>query len=111
MVETLAQWEESISGQRVETDSHAESVNHLHSSYIATPSADPGYVPEPQLTAGCQESTGSGHRGLLGHLVIFKPVEEPMNYNRNIKWLITLLVSGTAAIDPICSTILYRMRL
>lgn len=45
---------------------------------------------------------------LLDRLIIIKTVKVPFEYNRNIKWLITFLISGAAAVDPISSTIFYR---
>lgn len=87
--------------------------NHdqLSPSYIAAISAVPAPVPDQASSGDAQGSRYSRHRGIFPGLVLIKTVEQPMAYGRNFKWLITFLVSGAAAIDPISSTIFYRKHL
>ena len=85
--------------------------DHLFPSYLAASSAVP--VPVSVLDASEESRNGpcSKHRGLFNHLIVVKAIEEPIAYSRRLKWFITFLAAGAAAIDPISSTILYRTHL
>lgn len=50
----------------------------------------------------------SKRRGLLGRLTIIPEVENPYDYTRKTKWLITLIVALAAAAAPLGSSIFYR---
>lgn len=56
-------------------------------------------------THNSSASTLIGH---LNQLIVIRTVENPSEYSSRVKWLITLLVSGAAATDPLSGTIFYR---
>jgi hypothetical protein len=48
-------------------------------------------------------------RGWLASMVIIPEVEEPKNYDRRTKWIITLIVAIGAIAAPLGSAIIFRM--
>ncbi|CAD6586120.1 MAG: hypothetical protein ASARMPREDX12_002275 [Alectoria sarmentosa] len=46
-------------------------------------------------------------KGFLDRVTVIKHVNTPLEYGTLTKWMITLIVAGAAAIDPISSTIFY----
>ena len=48
--------------------------------------------------------------GLLGRLTLIYEAEEPHNYPRNIKWLITFWIAVAAITAPMGSSIIYRKK-
>lgn len=62
----------------------------------------------PQVPENHHEHAAIRCNGVLKQLLLIKTASEPLAYGIATKWLITLVVAGAAAVDPISSTILYR---
>ncbi len=88
------------------------SIDQLSSWYVAAISAVPAAVQAPRPIRDDIHDIRNVHhskpRGLFGHFVVIKTVQDPVTYSRKTKWFITLLVAAAAGLDPIGSTIFYR---
>lgn len=85
--------------------------DQIFPSYVAASAAVPVPISIPDPPGDIRNRPSSRHRGLFNHLVVVKTIEEPVAYSRKLKWMITFLAAGAAAIDPISSTIFYRTHL
>lgn len=85
--------------------------NHLFPSYAAASAAVPVPVLAKDPPGDVRNSPCSKHGGFFNHLIVVKTIEDPVAYTRKLKWFITFLAAGAAAIDPISSTIFYRTHL
>jgi hypothetical protein len=101
------------SSKREETD---EDSVHSRSSLGAI-EAIPEETEEPQRSKSKSSTVGSRplsviprskRRGLLARFTIIPEVEQPYEYKRSTKWLITLQIALAAAAAPMGSAILLR---
>ena len=82
--------------------------DNLSPSYLAAVFSVPAPVLLPETSESLQEHSHSKLRRFFDHFVLIELLKEPLAYSRKTKWLITFLVSGAAAVDPISSSIVYR---
>ena len=82
-----------------------ESTSDQLPSMIASTATFPASIPDAEHPFG---SSNLRRRGLFHHLVVIHSIEDPRQYDRKLKWFITLIVATAAVIDPLGSNIFYR---
>lgn len=93
-----------------DSSSHSE---HTTDTIVPVPASNAVEVTKTRSRATSVQShmsvvPRSKRRGLLGRFTIIPEVENPQEYGRRTKWLITFLVALAAVAAPMGSAIFYR---
>lgn len=97
----------------VRKDDDAHSISHSSAGSIDPDPVSPEHAPSKSVPSSVRSRATtiiprSKMRGLLARFAIIPEVARPQEYNKNTKWLITLLVALAGAAAPMGSAIFFR---